>query len=631
MLLSIIIVNYNVKYFLEQCLSSVYNSTGDFDLEVFVVDNASVDDSVAMVREKFPQVKVIANDDNVGFARANNQALKVAKGDYLLLLNPDTLVEPNTFEQCIHFMQEHPDCGGLGVKMINGEGKFLKESKRGFPTPATSFYKISGLIRLFPHNKKIAAYYMGHLPEDETNEIEILPGAYIMLSRAAFEKVGYLDEDYFMYGEDIDFSWRIRLAGFKNYYLPSARIIHYKGESTKKGSMNYVYTFYNAMAIFARKYFSGKNARIYNITLQLAIWFRAGLSFFTRLCKRIAVPLLDFVVLFAGFFIIKNLWATYKGAGINYYPYSYTWVVIPIYILLLMLGMFLCGGYDKPMRIVRNLRGLGIGALLLLVFYSLLDETQRYSRMVILLGSVWSVIGVLGIRGVLNMLGVEGYATVHNEKRKCLIVGENAECQRVQSLLSDVGISFSFIGCVSVAEARRLSELIHYYRADEVIFCSQDVPPQEIITMMSSLQSSGVEYKIVPPESDFIIGSNSINSSEDLYTIDLNTIASPTNQRNKRIFDILSAMLLICLTPILIWFQKKPSCYLRDCFRVLVGKQSWVGYEQHPGVFSPHDITSRQPDNATTQRLRQQINLRYARNYQVTTDMLIVWRNLSRI
>ena len=275
MLLSIVIVNYNVKYFLEQCLSSVYNSTGDFELEVFVVDNASVDDSVEMVREKFPQVKVIANEDNVGFARANNQALKEAKGDYLLLLNPDTLVEPNTFEQCINFMQAHPDCGGLGVKMINGEGKFLKESKRGFPTPATSFYKISGLIRLFPHNKKIAAYYMGHLPEDETNEIEILPGAYIMLSRVAFEKVGYLDEDYFMYGEDIDFSWRIRLAGFKNYYLPSARIIHYKGESTKKGSMNYVYTFYNAMAIFARKYFSGKNARIYNITLQLAIWLRA--------------------------------------------------------------------------------------------------------------------------------------------------------------------------------------------------------------------------------------------------------------------------------------------------------------------------------------------------------------------
>lgn len=628
MILSIVIVNFNVKHFLEQCLSSVFNSVGDFSLEVFVVDNASVDNSVEMVQEKFPQVHIIANKDNVGFARANNQALRLASGDYLLLLNPDTLVEPDTFCQCIDFMESHKDCGGLGVKMINGEGQYLKESKRGFPTPATSFFKISGLIHLFPHNKTIAAYYMGHLPDDETNEIEILPGAYIMLSRQAFEKVGYLDESYFMYGEDIDFSWRIKLAGFKNYYLPSAHIIHYKGESTKKGSMNYVYTFYNAMAIFARKYFSGKNARLYHIVLQMAIWFRAGFSFALRIGKKLALPLLDFAVIFAGFHCIRNLWAAFRASDINYYPYSYTWVVIPIYILILMLGMFLCGGYDKPSRITNNLRGLGLGALLLLVFYSLLDETQRYSRMVILLGSAWSLIGVMGIRGILSALGVEGYSNHQRQNKKCLIVGGSQEANRVKTILNDVGIKFSFIGTVSGEEAKRLAELIHYYKADEVIFCSQDVPPQEIISMMSSLQSLGVTYRIVPPESDFIIGSNSINCSEDLYTIDLNTIASPANQRNKRLFDIVTALLLLCLSPILLWFQKRRSDYLKHCLLVIVGKLTWVGYEQHPGVFEPKDLTSRQPQNSTTERLNQQINLRYARSYKVSTDFLIVWRNM---
>ena len=284
MKLSIVIVNYNVKYFLEQCLESVFgsslafeeghvdaaNASNHIELEVFVVDNASVDGSVEMVRDRYPQVQLIANNDNVGFAKANNQALRRCTGDLILLLNPDTVVEHDTLSKCVGFFASHPDCGGLGVKMINGEGTYLKESKRGFPTPEAAFYKISGLIRLFPHNRRIAAYYMGHLDDEETNPIDILPGAFLMVSRAALDKVGLLDESYFMYGEDIDFSWRIKLAGFENYYYPTARIIHYKGESTKHGSMNYVYTFYNAMSIFVQHYFSGSRARWFNLLLRLA-------------------------------------------------------------------------------------------------------------------------------------------------------------------------------------------------------------------------------------------------------------------------------------------------------------------------------------------------------------------------
>ena len=259
MTLSVVIVNYNVKYFLKQCLSSVFGSQrrlacdSELGLDVWVVDNDSVDGSVEMVCSEFPDVHVIENHENVGFAKANNMALAQATGDCLLLLNPDTIVESDTFVRCVDFMQSHADCGGLCVKMVDGEGRYLKESKRGFPTPEASFYKISGLIRLFPHSRRFAAYYMGHLPDDEDNDIEIMPGAFLMFRREVYSQIGGLDESYFMYGEDIDFSWRIHLAGWKNHYLPQARIVHYKGESTKKGSMNYVYTFYNAMVIFVKK------------------------------------------------------------------------------------------------------------------------------------------------------------------------------------------------------------------------------------------------------------------------------------------------------------------------------------------------------------------------------------------
>ena len=175
--LSVVIVNYNVKYFLKQCLESVYGSErvlkdgSTVELDVWVVDNDSVDGSVEMVRKDFPQVHVIENHENVGFAKANNMALACAAGQCLLLLNPDTVVEKDTLVRCADFMLAHPECGGLTVKMVDGDGNFLKESKRGFPSPQASFYKISGLIRLFPHSRRFAAYYMGHLPEDETNEI----------------------------------------------------------------------------------------------------------------------------------------------------------------------------------------------------------------------------------------------------------------------------------------------------------------------------------------------------------------------------------------------------------------------------------------------------------------------------
>ena len=200
-----------------------------------------------MLNEKFPEVKIIANKENLGFAKANNQAIREAEGEYILLLNPDTLVEEDTFEKTIAFMGSHPDAGGLGVKMVDGKGKFLKESKRGLPTPSVAFFKMTGLARIFPRSPLFARYYLGHLSDDEIHEVEILSGAFMLLRREVLQKTGLLDEDYFMYGEDVDLSYRILKAGYKNYYFPLTRIIHYKGESTRKSSVNYVFTFYQSI------------------------------------------------------------------------------------------------------------------------------------------------------------------------------------------------------------------------------------------------------------------------------------------------------------------------------------------------------------------------------------------------
>jgi GT2 family glycosyltransferase len=237
---------------LEQCLHSLYRAIKNTETEVFVVDNCSTDDSLEMLRQSYPEIKLIANSENLGFAKANNLAIEASESDYVLLLNPDTLVQEEAIRNMLSFMDAHPEAGALGVKMIDGRGRFLAESKRGLPTPAVSFYKISGLSALFPRSRRFGRYHLGWLDKDKIHSVEILAGACMLVRREAIIKAGLLDENFFMYGEDIDWSYRILKAGYRNYYFPPGRILHYKGES-----LNYVYVFYNAMAIFAKKHFFG--------------------------------------------------------------------------------------------------------------------------------------------------------------------------------------------------------------------------------------------------------------------------------------------------------------------------------------------------------------------------------------
>lgn len=631
MTLSVIIVNYNVKYFLKQCLASVYGSSrrladgSELGLDVWVVDNDSVDGSMEMVHSDFPQVHVIENHENVGFARANNMALAKSTGDCLLLLNPDTVVENDTFVRCVDFMVQHADCGGLTVKMVDGKGNYLRESKRGFPAPAASFYKISGLTRLFPRSKRFAAYYMGHLGEDDVNEIEILPGAFLMLRREVYDKIGGLDETYFMYGEDIDYSWSIKLAGWKNYYLPTTRIIHYKGESTRKGSMNYVYTFYNAMAIFVRKYFSGKDARLFNLLLQVAIWLRATLAWMQRIAQRVAVPLADFLLAYGGFVLIKALWENVKWGGAEYYPAEYTLLVIPLYILILMCSSWLGGGYDKPVRIGRIVSGMGTGLLMLLAFYSLLDESQRYSRMLLVLGSVWTLMATLIVRVLLSVNNVKGYALRAHTRGVTLAVGSPTETARLKELYSSMGMSTDNVTVTDDTDAHHLQDIIRIEHADEVVFCGCDI--RHVIELMACLRTTGVEYKIAPSESAYIIGSESVLSPDDLYIADLNTISTDTSRRRKRLFDIGTSLMVLLLSPLLFWFQKRKGRFFPHCLSVLAGSFTWVGYTNHRGVFSPADMLR----GDATEQLRERLTLRYMRHYSTATDFTILMRNWNNL
>jgi GT2 family glycosyltransferase len=252
---SIIIVSYNVRDLLQQALDAILDASKNLEFEIFVVDNNSKDHTVDMIKMKYPIVNLIANQENVGFSKANNQAILLSKGEYVLLINPDTITSKDTIFKVINFMDEHSDAGGLGVRMINAQGKFLPESKRGLPTPWASITKFVGLAKLFPTSKVFSRYYMGWINEFQISEIEILAGAFMLLRHNALKKIGLLDESFFMYGEDIDLSYRLTLAGYKNYYFPDTYIIHFKGQSTRKFSWRYIQSFYGAMFIFVRKYF----------------------------------------------------------------------------------------------------------------------------------------------------------------------------------------------------------------------------------------------------------------------------------------------------------------------------------------------------------------------------------------
>ena len=276
MKLSVVIVNYNVRPYLEQCLKSVQSALEGIEGEVFVVDNHSDDDSVETVRSHYPWVRLIENHENLGFAKANNQAIRQSQAEYVLLLNPDTVVAKETFRETLKFMDVHPKAGGAGVMMCYEDGTRAPESRRALPTPWVAALKMLGFTK---------RYYMSHLPWDQPCRIEVISGAFCLLRHEALKAVGLLDEDFFMYGEDIDLSYRLLKGGWENWYLPYS-IVHYKGKSTQKSDYRYVHVFYQAMLIFFRKHYSHLSF-FFTVPVKMAIYFRAFIALTDILRKKL--------------------------------------------------------------------------------------------------------------------------------------------------------------------------------------------------------------------------------------------------------------------------------------------------------------------------------------------------------
>jgi len=657
--LSIIIVNYNVRYFLEQCLHSVQEATArlggeGYEAEVFVVDNNSVDGSVPEVRLKFPGVHVIENNENLGFAKANNQAIAKSTGRYVLLLNPDTVVEEDTFLRCIDFMDTHPDAGALGVKMIDGKGAFLPESKRSLPTPEVSFYKMFGISSLFPRSRRFGKYNLGYLDQNSTHVVDVLAGAFMFLRKETLEKTGYLDESFFMYGEDIDLSFRITQAGYLNYYFPQTTIIHYKGESTKKGSLNYVKIFYQAMIIFAGKHFSSRKARTFSILINMAIYLRAGLSLVKRFVSRIYRPLLDGIVIYLGYLFVLPFWEQVRFDTVDYYPPLFLRVVVPAYILVWLISLYYSGAYDKPMRLFNFLKGHLAGSVVILLIYAILPLEWRFSRALIFLGSLWALMGTLSIRLLLHLAGVADFQIDLNRQKRMVIVGMEEEARRVSSLLQETQARPEIVGFVLpspdmqpkeghpdyVGHIDQIDEIAAIMRLDEIVFCSKDLSSRRIIKIMTRLLGTPVDFKIAPPESLSVIGSNSINTSGDLYTIHFNSIGKASNRRNKRLFDVLSSLLLLCTFPLWFLFVKGHFNSVGNTLWVLLGFRTWVGYlsSEHgdppelpklkKGILNP--ASHYPPEILSTERINE-INIVYSKDYRISNDLLIITRNFREI
>ncbi len=642
MKLSVVIVNYNVKYFLTQCLLSVEKAKITYEkkygqnlIEVFVVDNNSKDNSCSYIKKNFSDVLLIENKKNVGFSSANNQAIKQSKGEFVLLLNPDTIIPEDTFVKTLEFADQKPDAGGIGVKMINGEGTFLPESKRAFPSPAVSFYKIFGLSKLFPKSKRFGKYHLTYLDDDEINEIDVLPGAFMLIRKKALEKAGLLDEAFFMYGEDIDLSYRIVESGFKNYYFPEVKIIHYKGESTKKGSLNYVFMFYNAMIIFAKKHFSGKNAFLFSFLIKSAIILRAGLSVVKRIFKVIFLPLTDILIFYSGFYFLKPLWENYKFHHINHYPPEYLNYAVPSYIAVWIVSIILTKAYRKPVESKRLFKGILSGTFIILVIYSLLNEQYRYSRLLLLAGTVWAMFFSWFVRAVFTLLNIKDFSFKKQEEIKVLFLSKEEEEKKIRkNLFPYFGSSF-YSARIEEYDKELIADIISNEKISRFILSAKLLNYKKIISIISDFENLQAEVQIAYPDKGFVIDSRNVMVSSEMHIVEHFNLSEKSVKIQKRIFDIISSVVFLCLFPVLILLTDNKKNYFKNIFNVLKGKNTWVGYikseknellpELKPGILNPVNYPVFDSDEI------MKINFRYARDYHLTDDFYTVYKTFNRI
>ena len=628
---SIIIVNYNVRHFILQCLDSIYRSNYDLtNIEVIVIDNNSIDGSIAAIKETFPQVNIIANSDNKGFGRANNQGIKIAKGKYILLLNPDTILQEDTLDICKNYMLNDDSIGAIGVKMVDGNGTYLKESKRSLPSLWSSFFKITGLNRLFPNTPLFSGYYTRDTSGDVNEKIEVLCGAFMYCHGTLLQQLGGFDEDYFMYGEDIDLSKRIIESGYEIHYISDTRIIHFKGESSKKASFNYIHSFYHAMIIYVDKHFNGGQAVLTKIFLKSAIVITGTIRYLKEAIRSLIRPLLDFVLIFMLFNFTKNWWSVYYFDKVNYYDEADFLVNRLIYSSLWVFNLWFWGWYDQGRKFKSLLFGSMFGTLSILVLYALLPMQYRSSRLLIFIGAALLLALVLLTEWGINY--IKRLNAKGNKISKLIIVGYKEDANRIVELLKSQQYEFDLVGTISpddkmhdsfyLNNISQLEEVVKINKVNEIIFSHNSIPFEKMMDVMV-MPDTKVSYKIAGFDNDQIIGSDtSHNKGNILVAYSTYNLSKGVYRRMKRIFDILIILAIVALLPISIFIQKIRVTILPNAITLLLGELTLIGYQDEAnnhnlpslkkGILKLHP--SKMPKNYI-QYLDKSANIWYARNY----------------
>ncbi len=643
---SVIIVSYNVQDFMDLCLDAVTRALVNVPHEIFVVDNQSVDGTLDLVRSKYPGVQLIANKENLGFSKANNQALALAKGQYIHFLNPDTIITEDFYAKTLAYMDAHPQVGALGPRLIDADGRYAPDSKKSFPSFWVSVAKVVGLSKAFPKSRIFNRYYAAHIGEFETARVDILSGCCMLVNKSnLLQAGGGFDEAYFMYCEDVDMCHRLTLHGFENIYYPEVSVVHYKGESTRKLTYSYMKIFHEAHALFVEKYYPKKLGILFNLALNAVLGLRNVFNVLKYLFVILKIYLLDALIITATLFLFQNYWFEYvyntEKAAQNFTT------TIPVFLIIWMLSLFLNGAYDKPYSLFRTGRGMVWGTMAVLAFYGLLPFEYRHSRAVILFSGILATVVLLLFRTIFAQLRFIDLVPRGKTDFKSIILASEDEIARIKKRLQQEKYNHHIVGNVYASDAEGRADE-HYLGSidnilqiqdvlaiNEIIFSAQKLPYSVIIKVMDTCKDK-CSYKILPANSAYIIASKNHQNLMDVYGLSNFNIGMESSKRNKRIIDIMLSVFTYLMAPFLLMCRN--NALLSHAGAVLSGKKTWVGYaaiDHHkdtdlpplkPGVFPPYILAK---NVAVPLHIRQKIDYKYAKEYGILDDIQYYWKNIK--
>lgn len=645
MKLSVIIVNYKVKHFLEVCLDSVFKASKHISTEVIVVDNWSQDDSIPYLKSRFPSVHFIANTVNLGFGKANNQAVRIAQGEYILFLNPDTIVAEDTFDKCIAYLDAHQGVGALGPRLIDGKGKFAPDAKKSFPTLSVAVFKTLGLHKLFPKNAYLNRYYAAHINEWETAQVEVLSGCCMFVRASILPSIGgAFDESFFMYCEDVDLNYRINKGGYLNMYYPEATVLHFKGESTKKLSYQYVKVFNDALITFVKKHYSAANASLFIGFIKLGIALRGALGFATNWLKKYKLALVDFIVLFCTLSFLTSFWVEHIK-NINIVSSKFINYTYPAYLLIWMGALYFNGVYNKLYKPMRVVRAMFIGSILCLAYYGLLPADLRYSRALIVLSGMTGGLLLLAAHELVHRLGIIPLTYAGSISAKAVVFGNTDSYLEIQQKWKGLTWAPQLCGHVQddpytlATPSSHFKQLLQATSSNEVVFVSDALSYSQLFEWMRILGPK-YNYKIHISNSQYFIGSNQSELAGDSLQMDpIYALSDPDQLRNKRMIDLLISIGVLMSLPILAILKFSLDKKAQASLAVLKGKATWVGYCATikpdpqlpllvPGIVAAYHY---QADFVPSEPLAQQLNKDYALHYHAWTDIKLVLHNLRFI